>query len=301
MRFIVLIVLLVSTFSAVADRIDAKDWLLWKEYKTQLPFHSALTIYPPVSIRAQDNRLTGSIAVPYSMSDDNSRLISEFLVVVIDASGKSHFLQPKLNSVGFAKEQGIAMSLFESTSFTDGDVVVRLYKANNETNRSALEQYLHAKAKNNKGIQQALANLAISAPKLGEVWDVDEQTRQGLTLGARDCSAKWTVVQIYSEGCGFCRKAIPKMNTLNNDSDHDITVIGLVGTNNTAGFKDHMTASNISYPFVAYEGEFVESALLQALGQLGFPTYFVLDDNEEVVGIYVGREFDEWLGIIGEG
>lgn len=299
MRFIVLIVLLVSMFSAAADRIDAKDWLLWKEYKTQLPFHSALTIFPPVSIKAHDNRLTGAIAAPYSMSYDNNRLISEFLVVVIDASGTSHFLQPKLNSVGFAEEQGIAMSLFESTSFTDGDVIVRLYKANNEANRLELEQYLQAKAKNNKGIKQALAQLTITAPKLGKIWDVDKQTRQGLTLGARDQSAKWTIVQIYSEGCGFCRKAIPKMNALNNDSDHDITVIGLVGTNNTDGFKDHMTASNISYPFVVYEGEFVESALLQALGQLGFPTYFVLDENEKVLGIYVGNEFDEWLERLG--
>lgn len=160
-------------------------------------------------------------------------------------------------------------------------------------------KYLQAKAKNNKGIKQALAQLTITAPKLGKIWDVDKQTRQGLTLGARDQSAKWTIVQIYSEGCGFCRKAIPKMNALNNDSDHDITVIGLVGTNNTDGFKDHMTASNISYPFVVYEGEFVESALLQALGQLGFPTYFVLDENEKVLGIYVGNEFDEWLERLG--
>jgi len=52
----------------------------------------------------------------------------------------------------------------------------------------------------------------------------------------------------------------------------------------------------VEYPFIIFEGEYSESALLRATGQNGFPTYIVLNGKKQVQTILVGSPaLKEWL------
>lgn len=297
-RMALALALIVNSLSVAASEINAEDWLLWYETETQMPFSSSLSIYPPVTLQVKQQELIGTIATPYALSGSKSRLISEFLIVVIDGAGRSHFLEPTLDSVGFVGEQGIAMSSLVSESFVDGMTVVRFYRANTEKNRAALRKRQQNNKARKAGIESALSKLDISEPVIGQKWAFAATTLDGNELADITESSQWTIVQLYSSGCGFCRKAIPLMNELN---DGDITrVVGLAGPKTIAAFEEHINRNDINYPFIAFQGEYTESALLQAMGQLGFPTYFVLDTEHRVDGIYVGtRMLEKWLATRG--
>jgi len=294
MKAIIGIVLLVFSSCLASKEIKAEDWLLWYEVETQLPFSSALTIYPPVNLYAEDGELRGTIATPYSLSSDSNRVIDEFLIIVTDDGGKTHFLNPKIESVGFVNDYGISMSSLRSSSFQNGKVLVQLYKLNSHENRQKLKERESNDLKKKQGVENALARINIPKPTLDEVWGAKASTLDGQLLDKIVASSTYTIVQLYSPNCGFSKKAIPLNNVLNN-SKH-ISVIGMAGTESLNGFKEHLKTKDVQYSFIAYEGEYTESALLKAVGQQGFPTYFVLDSFKKVRGIFVGTPaLESWL------
>ena len=195
-------------------------------------------------------------------------------------------MKPKIESVGFVNDYGISMSSLRSSSFQNGNVLVQLYKRNSHKNSQKLKEREGKNLKKKQAVANALANINITKPTLGEVWSARAQTLDGQHLDKIVKSSTYTIVQLYSPFCGFCKKAIPLNNTLNN-SKH-ISVIGMAGPESIDEFKEHLNANNIQYPFVAYEGHYTESALLKAFAQQGFPTYFVLDSLKNVHGIFVG-------------
>lgn len=70
----------------------------------------------------------------------------------------------------------------------------------------------------------------------------------------------------------------------------------MAGPESLNGFKEHLKTKNAQYSFVAYEGQYTESALLKAVGKQGFPTYFVLDSSKKVREIFVGTPaLESWL------
>jgi len=294
MKAIIGIVLLIFSNYLASKEIKAEDWLLWYKVETQLPFSSALTIYPPVNLYTESGELRGSIATPYSLSDNSNRVIDEFLIVVTDGGGKTHFLKPKIESVGFVNDYGISMSSLRSSSFQNGKVLVQLYKLNSHENRQKLKERESNDLKKKQGVENALARINIPKPTLDEVWGVKASTLDGQFLDKIVASSTYTIVQLYSPYCGFSKKAIPLNNVLNN-SQH-ISVIGMAGTESLNDFKEHLKTKNVQYSFIAYEGEYTESALLKAAGQQGFPTYFVLDSFKKVRGIFVGTPaLESWL------
>lgn len=289
----VLILLMFSNYLA-SEEIKADDWLLWHKIETQLPFSSTLTIYPPVNLYAENGELRGSIAAPYTLGSNSNRVIEEFLIVVTDGEGNTHFLKPKTESVGFVNDYGISMSSLRSSSFQNGKILVQFYKLNSHENRQKLKERENKNLKKKQGVDNALEIIDILEPKVGENWNVKASTLDGQSLNEIITSSTYTIVQLYSPYCGFCKKATPLNNVLNN-SKH-INVVGLAGTENLNDFKQHLNSNYVQYSFIAYEGQYTESALLKAVGQQGFPTYFVLDSSKKVRGIFVGTsELENWL------
>jgi thiol-disulfide isomerase/thioredoxin len=284
-NFIGMSILLFSNLLTAAE-INVENWLLWHKSETSLPFSSSMTTYPPVKLYSENGKLRGSIATPYSFTGENNRIISEFLIIVIDSAGSSHFLEPKLESVGFVNNYGIGMSSFNSESFRDGEVIIQLYKANTAENRKSLVNYANKNKERKSGIEKALSSLVIPFPKHNETWDIKARTIDGKDLDEIIVSSDWTIFQLYSPYCGFCRKSIPLINSLN--TNKKISVVGMAGPKNNSEFKEHINKSNIHYPFIIYEGEYTEPALLRAVGQVGFPTYIVLNNQKKVIGILVG-------------
>tara|TARA_R110002167_G_scaffold44995_1_gene135198 strand:- start:620 stop:1522 length:903 start_codon:yes stop_codon:yes gene_type:complete len=284
-NFIGMSILLFSNLLA-ATEINVENWLLWHKSETSLPFSSSMTMYPPVKLYSENGKLRGSIATPYSFTGENNRIISEFLIIVIDSAGRSHFLEPKLESVGFVNDYGIGMSSLNSESFRDGEVIIQLYKANTAENRKSLANYANKNKERKSGIEKALTSLGIPFPKHNETWDIKARTIDGKDVDEIIVSSDWTVFQLYSPYCGFCRKSIPLINSLN--IKKKISVVGMAGPKNNSEFIVHINKSNIHYPFITYEGEYTEPALLRAVSQVGFPTYIVLNNQKKVIGILVG-------------
>lgn len=293
MKVAFVLVLLLFTNYLACEEIKTEDWLLWHKVETQLPFSSALTIYPPVTLYAENGVLRGAIATPYELSKNN-RLISEFLIAVIDGNGKTHFLKPEIESVGFVNDRGISMSSLKSNSFQGGSVLVQLYKINSYENRQELRERETANLKKKLAVNDLLASIKLSRPVIGDTWEIQGLTLSGERFENIVSSSTYTIVQLYSPFCGFCRNAIPSTNALSKSDG--ISIIGLAGVESVKSFKEHLYTNNVQYPFVAYEGDYAESAILKAVEQQGFPTYFVLDSLSKVRGIFVGHPaLESWL------
>lgn len=274
-----------------AQTFDSGQWLLWHSTTTTLPYTSSLTIYPPVNLTSNHGSIIGSIAVPYK-SKHNS--INDFLVVVKDHSGKSHILQPKVESVGFVDGQGIFLSALHSDSFTNGDVKIELYKVSSEENKKELELRNAKRIKKQRGVDKALVTLPITKPKLNEKWAFEGTTLNNESFDSIIAGAEYIAIQLYNPSCGFCKESIPFNNDLNKSKD--IRVIGLVGVKDNRKLQQHLSDANVKYPFISYEGEYTESALLKAVGQQGTPTYFVMDKNKILKGVFGGTpNFQKWL------
>ncbi|WP_339723700.1 redoxin [uncultured Paraglaciecola sp.] len=291
--FIGLIFILFSNILP-ASEINVENWLLWHQSETHLPFASSLTIYPPVNLYAENGKLRGFIATPYEFAGENDLLISEFLIIVIDSAGRSHFLKPRLESVGFVEEHGIGLSSLYSESFKKGEVIIQLYKANTPENRKMLEDFANQNAERKSAIVKTLTAMAIPLPKRNEIWDIKAHTTDGKDIDDIIVGSDWTIFQLYSPYCGFCRNAIPAINTL--ERKDNMSVIGIAGPLNNVEFSEHINKNNIHYPFITFEGEHTESALLKAVGQLGFPSYLVVNNQKKVTEILVGTAaLDNWL------
>lgn len=197
MKTIIGLVLLIFCNCLASKEIKAEDWLLWHKVETQLPFSSALTIYPPVNLYAESGELRGTIAAPYSLSGSNNRIIEEFLIVVTDSGGNAHFLSPKLESVGFVNDNGISMSSLRSSSFQNGKVLVQLYKLNSRENRQKLKERESKDLKRKQGVENALARLSIPEPVLGEVWEIKASTLDGQLLDNIVESSTYTIVKQF--------------------------------------------------------------------------------------------------------
>lgn len=291
--FISIIFLLFSNI-LTATEIDVEDWLLWYKSETQLPFSSSLTIYPPVKLYAENGKLKGFIATPYSFDGENNRIISEFLIIVIDSGGRSHFLEPKLETVGFVGDDGIGMSSLNSELFKDGEVIIQLYKANTSENQKALIERNKRNLEREQQIERTLVSMGIPMPIYNETWNIKGRANNDTEIDEIITSSDLTIFQLYSPYCGFCRKAIPIINALHLESN--ISVIGMAGPESNSDFNKHIVANGINYPFITYEGDYTESALLRAVGQLGFPTYLVVNRHKKVEGILIGTSaLQDWL------
>lgn len=294
MKIIFSVIFLMFSCFTVSKEISPTDWLLWHKVETQLPYSSALTIYPPVTLYAENGSLKGSISTPYPLREDNSGANDEFLIIVTDARRKAHFLKPKLEAVGFVNDIGISISSLSSNSFHNGEVKIQFFKASSPENRQKLLDRENKNIARQQGIEKAIANLNIPKPIVGEVWPIRASTLNGQNIDTIISSSKFTIIQLYSQYCGFCKKAIPSNNALNS-SEH-IKVIGIAGTKNISDFKKHLNTNDLQYSFVAYKDDYAESALLRSTGQQGFPTYFVLNSSKLVLGIFVGdSSLDSWL------
>lgn len=294
MKVIIGLILLVFSNYLCSEEFKTEDWLLWYKVETRLPFYSALTIYPPVNLFSENGELRGAIAAPYSLSGNDNKAIEGYLIVVTDNAGNTHFLKPELQSVGFANDKGIGMSTLRSSSFQDGKVLVQLYKLNSHENRQKLAERDRNDLKKKQAVEKALASINIPKPILGDNWKIQGSTLNGGLLDKIVSSSTYTIIQLYSPDCGFSRKATPLTNLLNR-SKH-ISVVGLAGTENLDNFRQHLSTNNVQYPFIVYEGQYIEAALLKAVEQQGFPTYFVLDSSKNVHGIFVGTPaLKSWL------
>jgi len=291
MRIIALILLGLWNQS-IAEEVNPKDWILWDQRKTELPYSSDMTIYPPVQLYSDNGTLRGSISSLYG-GDGNSE-IDRFLVTVIDANGTSHFLQPKDYSVGKVGRVLLSVASLRSDNFVNGEVIVQLYKVDSPENREELAQLKAEDLAYQQAIEQAMKKIPLPQPNVGGVWSADAITLDGPTLDEIAASAKYTIVQLYSTSCGFCRKSIPENNRIN--KQEGINLVGLAGTKSIAQLKEHFNSADIHYPFIAYEGDGAESALLKVTGQNGFPTYFILDSTMQVLDIVIGQpELNKWL------
>lgn len=286
MKGALVLVLLVFANYLACKEIKTEDWLLWHKVETDLPFSSTLSIYPPVTLYSENGILRGSIATPYELGENN-RLINEFLITVTDGVGRIHFLKPKIESVGFVNNHGISMSSLKSNSFQAGSVLVQFYKINSYENRQELRERESANLKKKLAVNDLLASIELSKPVIGDSWEIQALTLSGKKFENIVSSSNYTIVQLYSPFCGFCRNTIPLTNALNKSDG--ISVVGLAGVESIEDFKEHLNANNVQYPFVTYEGEYAESAILKAVEQQGFPTYFVLDSLRKVRGIFVGH------------
>lgn len=297
MRVLICLIVILLSGNLYAEEVNMEKWLLWHSVSTKLPFASALTIYPPINLQVENEVLTGSIAVPYSSRKQESQNIEDFLIVVEDNHGKAHFLHPKTESVGFVNGRGLILSSLRSGSFKGGQVKIELYKTNSAFNRDKLREREAKALKKQRGVNKALTELSITKPVLNEKWQFNATTLDHQKLGTILAKSTYTVVQLYSPNCGFCQKSIPFNNQLNQSKG--INIVGLAGVKSNKEFKQHLSSSNIQYPFISFEGEFTESALLKAVGQEGTPTYLVLDQSKSVRAILVGTpEFEHWLTTI---
>jgi hypothetical protein len=100
-------------------------------------------------------------------------------------------------------------------SFSDGEVIIQLYKANTSENRKSLVNYANKDKEQKSGIERALTSLGIPFPKHNETWDIKARTIDGKDVDEIIVSSVWTVFQFYSLYCGFCRKSIPLIDGLN--------------------------------------------------------------------------------------
>ena len=274
--------------------IDPNNWIEWYKVKTQLPYSSSLTLYPPVNLYVDGDTVKGTLASPYSFDSADNNPANKFLVAVTDTKGTTHFLIPEMTSVGFENETGISIANLYSENFENGQVIVQLYRVNSVENRTKLQQLHNNNEERNKGITTALAKMHLDAPIVGEIWRFSATTSNDKTLNDVIETSTTTIVQLYSPFCGFCKQSIPLVNRLNNDKG--IKVVGLSGTDNIAEFKQHLITHEVEYPFIIFEGEYSESALLRATGQNGFPTYIVLNGTKQVQTILVGSPaLEEWL------
>lgn len=281
-----------------APNIQAENWLLFEHKQARLPYYSSMTIYPPVSLHAQDGELSGMLASDFSFSHGSDKVKSDYLVVVTDAVGKAHFLQPQLQNIGFVGEQGIGMATLSAQNFADGEVVIQLYKANTPANRAVLQKLEQADATKEAGIREALSQISLPAPELGQPWKLDPSQTQGSSLINNQTTqakqAAWTIVQLYGQGCSFSRRAIPRLNQLHQQAA--INVMGLAGPQDKAAFASHLSSSQVDYPFMVFSGEFAQGALTRKLGHNQFPTYFVLDENKKLTQVFAGtHKLEEWL------
>lgn len=294
MKFILGLALTLFSSLLAAIQINEQDWLLWYKTETELPFSSSLTIYPPVNLYSENGKLKGSIATPYSFKGKNNRIITEFFISVIDSSGRSHLLKPKLESVGFVDDYGIGMSSLSSDSFSKGNVIIQLYKANTLANKKALAERNTNNIERNKGIEKALTYVDFPTPEQNKKWDINALTTDSININDIITSSEWTIFQLYSPYCGFCRKAIPLINALH--QKESISVVGMAGIENSTDFKKHLKDNNVNYPFITYESEYAEEALLEAAGQDGFPTYIILTRDKKINTILIGSaSLEKWL------
>ncbi|MEE4244094.1 MAG: hypothetical protein V2I33_01710, partial [Kangiellaceae bacterium] len=270
MKITVTLIFAFSLQCLSANGFDPRDWLLWHQAEVSLPYNSKLTTYPPVNLDLIGNELRGAIAVPYDFAENKNRLLSELLIVIIDGSGKSHFLKPKTESIGYFDSHGIAMASLAATQFTDGGILVQFYRANTLKNRNALQQRKAQRRKETDAIKSAAKELKLAKPNLNKAWVFDATTLDGSEVSLIIEKSDWTVFQLYSANCGFCRKSIPTLNTI--DSRKNISVIGLAGFRTTNDALEHTKANKITYPFVNFEGDLAEQALLHALDQTATPT-----------------------------
>jgi thiol-disulfide isomerase/thioredoxin len=203
-------------------------------------------------------------------------------------------LEPKLEAVGFVGDYGIGMSSLNSELFKDGEVIIQLYKANTSENRIALIDHNKRNTEREQEIERTLVSMGIPMPIYNETWDIKGRTTNDTETGEIIASSDLTIFQLYSPHCGFCRKAIPIINALHLESN--ISVIGMTGPESNSDFNKHIIANSINYPFLTYEGDYTESALLRAVGQLGFPTYLVVNRQKKVEGILIGTSaLHDWL------
>ncbi|MCG7542852.1 redoxin [Pseudoalteromonas sp. MM17-2] len=294
MKTIVCFIITLISSAAACEEIKSEDWLLWHSLETHLPFSSSLAIYPPVILDSDNGVLRGSIATPYALSGDANRIIDKFLIVVTDAAGSNHFLEPKLESVGFVNESGISMSSLTSRSFHNGKVFVQLYKHNSPENRKELRALKSENVQETQCVHSTLEKMNVPQPKAGQFWGVKASTLTGQNVKEIVAASAFTIVQLYSPYCAFCRKAIQSNNLLN-DSKR-FSIVGMAGVSSVDEFKQHLSDNDVQYPFIAYEGECTESALLRAAGQRGFPTYLILDSTQKVHDIFIGTSaLEAWL------
>ena len=87
-------------FEGSAD-IDPNNWIEWYKVEAQLPYSSSLTLYPPVHLYVDGDTVKGTLASPYSFNSADNNPANKFLVAVTDTKGTTHFLIPKMTSVGF--------------------------------------------------------------------------------------------------------------------------------------------------------------------------------------------------------
>ena len=294
MKAVFSFILLVFSSITISEEINPKNWLLWHSLETELPFHSALFIYPPFTLYAENDSLKGFIAAPYSIGGENNRMIEQFLIAVTDSKNQTHFLKPKLDSVGIIDDTGIGTSLLYSDTFTNGKVLIQLYRANSPKNRQLLSAKTNENTERQKGIEKALTKINLSQPETSKTWSFKANTIDGQNIDDIVSSSTYSIFQIYSQFCGFCKKAIPTLNALNNT--HQVTVIGMVGTDSLIELKDQLINDGVQYPFIAYEAEYAQPALMEATGQTEFPTYVVLNSSRKVLGIFVGTDaLKTWL------
>lgn len=295
MRLFISLVLILLAGDLRAEQYTTDDWLLWQRIETQLPYSSSFTTFPPINLYANQGTLFGSIAIPYSISN-NASTINDFLIVVEDADANTHVIKPSLNAVGFVSEVGVGLATFSSNAFQNGDVVIFLYKANSPDNRQELQSIASKELERNQQIESELANINIPKPVTGETWQLSGTTLDGQGLNNLINLPIYTIIQLYSPHCGFCAKAVPFMNAL--DKSDEFRVIGLSGVENIEGLKQHLITNNVQYSFIAYEGEYAESAVLKATDQEGFPTFVVLDRAKIVLEILVGQPaLERWLAL----
>lgn len=278
-----------------ASEINLDNWLEWQSREnTTLPFSSNSTRFPPVYLYAQGDLLKGAIATPYAFSGVNNNIINDFLVEVIDSKGQSHFLSAQPQTAGFVDDAGIGLAMLESKGFVDGKVNIRLYRRNTPENQQILAERQNKLAQREKKIAEEIKKLALPKPIVNKTWPLDAKTLSGQHVDDLVKTTPWTIFQVYSDGCGFCSKAIPAINALH--QQEKFTVIGIAGAADIDSFKTHIEQSEIAYPFVVYQGEVADSALTRALANLGTPTYLIVNNQKKLLGVYAGKdEFEAWL------
>jgi len=130
------------------------------------------------------------------------------------------------------------------------------------SNRQELRERENKNVKKQQVVENVLSQFNIPKPVINKVWDLKSSTLDGQLFDKIVASSTYTISQVYSQYCGFCKKSIPLNNSLNNK---DISILGLVGTEQIEDFKEHLNTNNVQYPFIAYEDKYAESALLKAL------------------------------------
>jgi thiol-disulfide isomerase/thioredoxin len=95
---------------------------------------------------------------------------------------------------------------------------------------------------------------------------------------------KLLLVNVWATWCGPCRAETPDLVSLQTRFQNDLQIVGIAKDSPLDQIKAFVEKNSVNYPTILSSPEFEFATAVD-----GLPTSFLIDGDERVVRVYVGR------------